>query len=337
MQKIIIAHQYYCPEHFTALLRSERFVIDYRVLDPFYHVHFLFKKRGSFTKYFRLICLALFNIIYLNFISGRTVIFALPPYHPLLFLFIPFLSRNKIVFFTSWPFWNDESKAAVGPKVTSSAWLRMIKRYAEKVACVNSSSYQYWSQYLPSTLVEHCIETEKYIKKKDYAITGKLAYIGRLVRYKNVDTLMRVVKKTNGLSLDVIGEDYRTYCHPEPSRVKYAGYPSKDWIQKNLNKYDALVLVSDWLEPYGIVLLEAMATGLPVLVTRTAGTETIFRDLSYEFMVDSPSEQDIQNLISKFNNCDAVLREKTGKTLEALSRKYGVCEKVKTWQSLLAF
>jgi len=336
MKKIIIAHQYYCPEHFTALLKSEEFRVDYRVLDPFYYLLFLFRKRGSFTKCLRLSCVALFNIIYLNFISNRTVIFAMPPYHPLLFLLIPFLSKNKIIFFTSWPFWGDKEKAAVGPKIISSVWLRTIKRYTEKVACVNSSSYRYWSQYLVCRLVEHCIETEKYICKKDYTITGRLVYIGRLVKYKNMDKLIGAIEKNAHLSLDIIGNHLGISCQGASSRIKYIGYRSKEWIHNNLSKYDALALVSEWSEPYGIVLLEAMAAGVPVLVTRTAGTETVFANESYPFIAETSNALEIENLISNFSNYDAVQREKVGKALKTLSHKYRISEKLKVWQLLLA-
>lgn len=80
MQRIIIAHQYYCPEHFLALIKSKEFEVDYKIIDPLFYLYRLLKMRNGLFKHLRLISLALLNITTLNFVREKQIIFALPPY-----------------------------------------------------------------------------------------------------------------------------------------------------------------------------------------------------------------------------------------------------------------
>lgn len=117
---------------------------------------------------------------------------------------------------------------------------------------------------------------------------GYVLFVGRLVAQKGVDTLLRafkaVLRRCPQSRLVVCGDgDLELYF----KRVAhYLGFPHHvsfvEWktgqalIQ--LYQQSQLVVVPSYYEPFGIVALEAMACGRPVLVSQTGGLQEIIDD-----------------------------------------------------------
>lgn len=100
-------------------------------------------------------------------------------------------------------------------------------------------------------------------------------FIGRLVAYKGVDFLLRAVAQVPDLRLDIVGSGpelhrLRTLSRAlaVEDRVKWWGeYPDED-LPRRMADADFLVLPSVSVqEMFGMVLLEAMAAGRPVITT----------------------------------------------------------------------
>src|ERR1019366_3059545 len=100
-------------------------------------------------------------------------------------------------------------------------------------------------------------------------------FIGRLLPYKGVDFLLRALEQVPELRLDVVGSGpelhrLRTLSRAlaVEDRVKWWGeYPDED-LPRRMADADFLVLPSVSVqEMFGMVLLEAMAAGRPVITT----------------------------------------------------------------------
>ncbi len=100
-------------------------------------------------------------------------------------------------------------------------------------------------------------------------------FIGRLVRYKGLDLLLRALERVPELRLDIVGSG------PEGPRLKtlaqalaladrvkwYGEYPDED-LPRRMAEADFLVLPSVTVEEmFGLVVIEAMAAGRPVITT----------------------------------------------------------------------
>ncbi len=66
--------------------------------------------------------------------------------------------------------------------------------------------------------------------------------------------------------------------HPGPSWLKATGKLDYDTMPQAYREADICIIPSIWEEPFGIVALEAMASGLPVCATRIGGLQDIVAD-----------------------------------------------------------
>ena len=119
----------------------------------------------------------------------------------------------------------------------------------------------------------------------------RLLYAGQLVRHKGVHTaieaLGRLVREhgRDDLTLTLAGgttdRGYRAELETLVAelalgeRVTFLGPLPRDQLLAAYQEHDVLIFPSVWNEPFGIVRLEAMATGLPVVTTPTGAAAEI--------------------------------------------------------------
>ena len=127
-------------------------------------------------------------------------------------------------------------------------------------------------------------DVEGIAPKASYAATGplKLLFVGRLVRQKGLDVLIEALAKlppTVHWKLDLAGDgpEWTTLAglaarRNIADRVRVHGWLKKDALPALYHNADLFVLPSRD-EGMPNALLEAMASGLPVLGTRVAGTQ----------------------------------------------------------------
>ncbi|MHB8437651.1 MAG: glycosyltransferase [Acidimicrobiales bacterium] len=119
------------------------------------------------------------------------------------------------------------------------------------------------------------------------AWSWRLAYVGRVVPAKGVPTLVRAMGELPAQStLDVMGHGPDTELEAMASlaeevgageRVRF-GRVARSEIAPRIGEADVLVFPSEWPEPFGIVPLEAMACGVPVVATGTGGSAEFLTD-----------------------------------------------------------
>jgi glycosyltransferase involved in cell wall biosynthesis len=137
---------------------------------------------------------------------------------------------------------------------------------------------------LPVDLYKPCLGHKSY-----------LAFVGRISPEKRVDRAVEIAKRL-GMPLKVaakVGEADRKYYEEqiEPlfrdPLVEYVGEIGEAEKNEFLGGAAALLFPIDWPEPFGLVMIEAMACGTPVVAFRCGSVPEVMRDRVSGYVVDT--------------------------------------------------
>jgi glycosyltransferase involved in cell wall biosynthesis len=106
--------------------------------------------------------------------------------------------------------------------------------------------------------------------------TGPFLFVGRLVPYKGLQVLLEALKRVPASRLDIVGEGpLKNQVEQEirqgelAGRVNVHGFCDTEKLVSLMTRARALVLPSlDQSETFGLVQLEAMASGVPVIASK---------------------------------------------------------------------
>ncbi|NCS32281.1 glycosyltransferase family 4 protein [bacterium] len=143
-----------------------------------------------------------------------------------------------------------------------------------------------------------------------------LLYVGRIIPEKGVDTAIQVALKT-GLPLKIAGtlydgmeEFFDTKIRPFlGNTIEYLGGVSPTELSDLYEHAIALINPIRWEEPFGLVMIEAMASGTPVISTNNGSVSEIVIHGKTGFIANDPENIDeisgFVNRISEINrnNC----------------------------------
>ena len=146
------------------------------------------------------------------------------------------------------------------------------------------------------------------IKGKHKKRTFGVAYVGRFMKNKNIDSLIDAVlqlrKQIPEIRLNLIGgggdqtEKIIQKIKEHPDCLKYHGYlTNKEEIGNILEENDVFAMAS-FRETFGLVYIEAMSQGLPVLYTKGQGIDGLFSQKVGE-SVNPNSKRDIIEKLRK--------------------------------------
>jgi len=142
---------------------------------------------------------------------------------------------------------------------------------------------------------------DREMAKEQLGLDGKrcILYVGRLELLKGIDRLlnaMTYIKNKHNLKLIIIGGDGDSQYDVELQRlsrklqiqdlISFQGMVSQEELPRFYNAADVVVIPSHY-ESFGLVALESLACGTPVVTTMVGGAESVVRQGETGYVVAS--------------------------------------------------
>jgi len=143
--------------------------------------------------------------------------------------------------------------------------------------------------------------------------TYRLLFVGRVRVEKGIMILLKALdllthaegwirNEQKSLSLHIFGDGDKVYMselqdflreRQLTSVVTFHGIVSQDELIEQYDRADILLVPSLWQEPFGLVVLEAMARGLPVIASKTGGLVEIVTHEVNGLLVEPGDEREL--------------------------------------------
>jgi glycosyltransferase involved in cell wall biosynthesis len=145
-------------------------------------------------------------------------------------------------------------------------------RYYPDVTYVTISDFQRFRETMPRiTTIHHGLDFSKY--RLTTAKQPYLAFIGRIAPVKGTHLAIQIAKQA-GIPLKIAGEiqpinqsyfDVEVKPHLDGDFIQYIGEADLEAKNELLGNALAMLFPIQWDEPFGLVMIEAMACGTPVI------------------------------------------------------------------------
>ena len=123
-----------------------------------------------------------------------------------------------------------------------------------------------------------------------------MCFVPRLHPTKGVSTFLEIAnyfEEYSNFQFEVYGPDggelqtVLKYIDQQKSsgRIKYLGSVEMERVQDILERSDLLVLPSTY-DPYPMIVIEALFTGLPIVISKECGNASEVKRIASEFVVD---------------------------------------------------
>lgn len=174
---------------------------------------------------------------------------------------------------------------------------RLFSEFADQpVISISNSQRQPFPHMNWQGTVYHGIPLDLY--RPGQGKGNYLAFLGRICPEKRVDRAIEIAKHVNmkikiAAKVDNADREYmETKIRPmlDDHLVDFVGEFSREEKQNFLGDAYALLFPIDWPEPFGLVMIEAMACGTPVIAYRAGSVPEVIDPGVTGFIVESTEE-----------------------------------------------
>lgn len=146
-----------------------------------------------------------------------------------------------------------------------------------------------WSRWRreDASVIPWGVSGDQFGQQPIRAWSGELLYVGRIDSRKGITTLFRALALLPDYALTVVGGGDSSHERElrllalnlgVAERIYWAGPVGPAEVASYYAKADVCVFPSEWEEPFGLVALEAMACGRPLVATATGGSREFLAD-----------------------------------------------------------
>lgn len=172
--------------------------------------------------------------------------------------------------------------------------------------------------------------TDRTVARKRLGLTEEefiFSFVGRLTKQKGADILLKALSRLDGGSLIIAGNgEERDELEKMAKKLGIAGRVKFLGVVKNVPEVlaasDCFVLPSRW-EGLGIVLLEAMAAGKPIIASRVGGIKEIVIENENGILASAGSDNELAGAMIRLMG-DGGLRKRLADNNKKSAGKFSI-------------
>ena len=188
---------------------------------------------------------------------------------------------------------------------TAEAYLRntfhSIERYGDHVIMVSDFVHRKHVHHRPA-LARRSSRLYNFVRRNDSVTkSGErgtyFLYFGRLVREKGIMTLLRSFASKKHLNLVIAGtgplqpEMENFICDHSLTNVTLAGYQKGSVLENIIRQASFTIVPSEWYETFGLIVLESMMQGTPVIAADIGALPELVRPGENGFLFPSKDHE----------------------------------------------
>jgi glycosyltransferase involved in cell wall biosynthesis len=348
-EKLYILHESGAPRHFESLLYLNKKKNIFSSIEMLEFSVFKQLARGILGKNLKLVKKAFYNTLYLIYFlltRNKTIILGAAPYDIFIFYLIILKKRHKVIYYSSWPYWEQTSYPK---KIYNSKQFKLWEKFLSNIKAVGvtppvKAGLEKYTKDV--TVIPHCVDTNVfYGNKHSENQQFRVLYVGRIIPEKGINELIDIIQQLpNEIEFWFVGDgplkDQVLKLQSNKNNVKYLGQIKKQTELADIyRKCTTLVLPSKsvfkWEELFGIVLIEAMSCGVVPISSKCVGPKTIISNEFDGFLVDEASKSQIMEKIELLkNNLDKRNKMSTS-AIQKVKDKYDIDKTALLWEKVL--
>jgi glycosyltransferase involved in cell wall biosynthesis len=333
-------------EHFSYLERQN--IVRMNYLEYSLHKQVVWILRGKENSPLTRVVKNTFGIMELFMSRGMTLIIGAAAFSPFAFLINKLKARHKCIFYTSWPYWEEERF----PKTMFQSSLKKAwRKFLDGIICVSVTEYpcktlaKYGAipYYIPYAVN---LELFRPAISRPFSSTVRVLFVGHLMEAKGIALILSIIRKYKWENAEFVfvgngpykGEIIRMQKEGHP--VRYLGFcESKSKLVSIYQRSDILILPSIITkrdeEKFGVVLIEAMACQLPVIASDCIGPRQVVEDAVTGIVIPQNDQEALRDAILKLIKAPE-LRSKFGENgRKRVQKFYNVKIVAKKWLKVI--
>lgn len=170
--------------------------------------------------------------------------------------------------------------AMIGFNKATDSFSKNVNRY---IALTNFGKSRFIAGGFPQEKI--CVKPNfiNHIENNEHHLGEYVLYVGRLTQEKGVMTLIEACKKTKHIPLKIVGDGelrskLESISIQYDLNVEFLGYQNKDFVMSMLKKSRFLVLPSECYEGFPVTVVEAFASGKPVVGSKIGSLDEIIEE-----------------------------------------------------------
>lgn len=305
--EVIVVHEFNGTKYFEALnkLHDDSKITDLQFVESSVLKKFIrdlvIEKKSISTAFKRAIENAIFRI-QVPFVNNKIVIVCMPPWDFRMVWYRLLAHNNRFIYHTSWPYWQLHTvprRYGLLSRLFRVAWNQALKTPGVQIVSVSSASAEEVKRTYPETpivVIPHVVsnaffQAESPATKQEFGVL----YVGELSEKKGIELLPKLLDQLSDLpvQMSIIGDgplrDFVDGLKSRPNVTVHGSITNRKALAQIYSQHQVLLVPSlktkKWEELFGMVLIEAMAIGLPVVVSDHIGPRSIVNHGHNGFLV----------------------------------------------------